>query len=93
MQVRPTLEKKFQDLEREQPIKLAYSIQVLESMALKSAFPKHEIHEPLRITTQKLTLAERKTKLINLIDPAFSFKNSTFDNNVPGEVHRILQVT
>ena len=87
-----TLAQRFQDLEVSQPIKVIYAIQVLEAKTLKTLFPKPEMHEPLRLATQKLSMAERKSKLVGLIDPAHSFKKSGFDNNGPEEVKRVIQV-
>ena len=87
-----TLAQRFQDLEATQPIKVTYIIQVLESKMMKMLFPKPEMHEPLRLAAQKLSFEERKVKLINLLDPAHSFKKSSFDNNGPEEVRRVLQV-
>ena len=87
-----TLAQRFQDLEGTQPLKLVYAIQVLESRTIKALFPKPEHHEPLRLAVQKLSLDERKGKLVELIDRAYCFKKSGFDNNGPEEIQRVIQV-
>ena len=87
-----SLAEQLHDLEGTQPTKVVFMVQVLESKAIKTMFPEAEKHEPLRLAAQKLTLDERKTMLINLIDPAYGFKKSKFTNNTPEEVKRIIQV-
>ena len=87
-----TLAQKFQDMEHAKPVTLEYVTQVMEAKAIKAMFPKPEMYEPLRLAIQKMPMVERRNLLVNVIDPAYALKRSTFDNNGPQEVREMLQV-